>query len=124
MVSSSNITFNGTYFFNKTQKRAFGYGYRNELALAQLKNFLKQYQQKANIRLFYQNDILTLSTTGKANRYAHNAVSLTKEERLAAKDLGALLIEKSTTILNNAKLLWKPDTTYKTALKNIKQPVF
>lgn len=89
-----------------------------------LQIYLKQYQQKANVRLSYFNDILTISTTGKANRYAHNVQKLTKAELGGSENRSGLLIEKSKIVLENADLLWKPKTPYKSQLKRMAKADF
>lgn len=124
-IKKNETSFKGTYFFNKTQKRDFIKVKReNGLALSLLRNYLKQYQQKANVRLSFVDDILTLSTTGKANRYAHNSDKLTSSVIIEAKDVSMLLIEKSSGILEKSGLLWKPAQPYKSQSKRLEKCIF
>lgn len=108
-TQKTQLNFKGTYFFNKTQKRDFHSSpvIGTFTALSNLRKYLKNYQQTANVRLSYnkKDEFIKMSTTGKANRYAHGEEKITIEEMAQSENLSKLLIEKANNILDNAGLI-------------------
>lgn len=109
VTQKPQLNFQGTYFFNKTEKRNFHLSEipGTKAGLIALRKHLKKYQQTANVRLAFvqNNDFITMSTSGKANRYAGKKNKITFDEMKKVTNLGNLLIEKANNILEQANLL-------------------
>lgn len=109
VTQKPQLNFQGTYFFNKTEKRDLHLSEipGTKAGLIALRKHLKKYQQTANVRLAFNqnNDFITMSTSGKANRYAGKKNKITFDEMKKVTNLGDLLIEKANSILEQANLL-------------------